>query len=132
MPRADIKESRPLSPPLSIYRWRITMTMSIFHRITGAGLYIGMLILVWWLAAAAGGPGAFAAANGVLTSWFGIVVLFLATWGLIHHGLGGLRHYVWDFGVGMEPGTRDQIAWATLIGSVVLTAIIWGIVLWLR
>ena len=71
-------------------------------------------------------------ANGVLTSWFGLVVLFAATWGLVHHGLGGLRHYVWDFGVAMEPGTRDIVAWATLIGSVVLTIVIWGIALWLR
>ena len=55
MQPADVRASRPLSPHLSIYRWRITMAMSIFHRVTGAGLYFGMLILVWWLAAAAAG-----------------------------------------------------------------------------
>jgi succinate dehydrogenase / fumarate reductase cytochrome b subunit len=132
MQSADARASRPLSPHLSIYRWRITMAMSILHRITGAGLYFGMLILVGWLAAAAAGPEAFGVANGVVTSWFGIAVLFAATWGLIHHALGGLRHFVWDFGVAMEPGVRDQIAWASLVGSLVLTGVVWGVVLWLR
>jgi len=132
MQTADARGGRPLSPHLSIYRWRITMAMSIFHRVTGGGLYFAMLLLVWWLVAAAAGPEPFALAHAVLTSWFGLVVLFAATWGLIHHGLGGLRHFVWDFGVAMEPGTRDQLAWATLIGSIVLTIVIWGAVLWLR
>jgi succinate dehydrogenase / fumarate reductase, cytochrome b subunit len=132
MASADLRANRPLSPHLSIYRWRITMAMSIFHRLTGAGLYFGMLILVWWLVAAAIGPDAFAVANGVITSWFGLVVLFLATWGLIHHGVGGLRHYVWDFGVAMEKGTRDRMAWATIIASVVLTILIWAAILWTR
>jgi succinate dehydrogenase / fumarate reductase cytochrome b subunit len=128
MQSADARGSRPLSPHLSIYRWRITMAMSIFHRVTGGGLYFGTLILVWWLAAAAAGPGPFALANGVITSWFGVAVLGAASWGLIHHGLGGLRHFVWDFGVAMGPGTRDVVAWATLIGSAVLTVLVWAIV----
>jgi succinate dehydrogenase / fumarate reductase, cytochrome b subunit len=132
MQSADARGSRPLSPHLSIYRWRMTMAMSIFNRITGAGLYFGMLLLVWWLAAAAAGPEPFALANGVLTSWFGIAVLVAASWGLFHHALGGLRHFVWDFGIAMEPGTRDRMAWATLIGSVTLTLLVWGVVLWLR
>jgi succinate dehydrogenase / fumarate reductase cytochrome b subunit len=132
MQSADARASRPLSPHLSIYRWRITMAMSIVHRITGAGLYFGMLIVVGWLAAAAAGPEAFGVAQAAITSWLGIAVLIAATWGWIHHALGGLRHFVWDFGVAMEPGTRDQVAWATLAGSVVLTVVVWGIVLWLR
>ena len=110
----------------------MTMTMSIFHRVTGGGLYFGILILVWWLAAAAAGPDAFAVANEIITSWFGLLVLFAATWGLIHHGLGGLRHFVWDFAVALEPGTRDRMAWATLIGSLVLTIVVWAIVLVVR
>src|SRR5688572_18074737 len=127
METADARARRPLSPHLSIYRWRITMAMSILHRLSGAGLYFGMAILVWWLAAAAAGPEPFALANGIVTSWFGIAILVAATWGLVHHALGGLRHFVWDFGVAMEPGTRDQMAWATLVGSIVLTALTWGV-----
>ena len=82
MSNTDIKANRPLSPHLQIYRWPITMTMSILHRMTGIGLYAGTVLLVWWLAAAASGPRAFDIANGVLGSWFGLIVLFGYTWAL--------------------------------------------------
>jgi succinate dehydrogenase / fumarate reductase cytochrome b subunit len=121
---------RPTSPHLQIYRFTITMTMSIVHRITGAGLYVGMVLLAAWLTAAAIGPEALDAVNFVYGSWFGMLVLFGYTWALIHHMLGGLRHFVWDFGHGFEPGTREAFAWANLIGSVLLTLAVWTIFVW--
>ncbi len=132
MSNTDIKANRPLSPHLQIYRWPITMTMSIAHRVTGVGLYFGTILLVWWLAAAASGPPAFDFANAVLGSWIGLLVLFGYTWALIHHMLGGIRHFIWDFGVGLGKPARDYIAWATLAGSLVLTVFVWAIGLVLR
>jgi succinate dehydrogenase / fumarate reductase cytochrome b subunit len=125
MSSADLKANRPLSPHLQIYRWPITMAVSIIQRITGGALYFGTLLLVWWLAAAAAGPGPFALANGVLGSWFGLIVLFGFTWALMQHMLGGIRHFIWDFGAGMEKGTRDSIAWGNVIGGAGLTVIVW-------
>jgi len=132
MSSADLKANRPLSPHLQIYRWKMTMAMSIFQRITGGALYFGTILLAWWLLALALGPGPFAFANWVLGSWLGILVLFGYSWALIHHMLGGLRHFVWDFGYAMGKPARDQIAWANLIGSVVLTVLIWAVGIWLR
>jgi succinate dehydrogenase / fumarate reductase cytochrome b subunit len=45
----------------------------------------------------------------------------------MHHMLGGIRHLIWDFGHGMEPGTRFNMARFTLIGSVALTLLIWAV-----
>ncbi len=132
MSSTDIKANRPLSPHLQIYRWPITMTMSIVHRVTGVGLYFGTVLLVWWLAAAAAGPRAFDFANAVLGSWFGLIVLFGYTWALIHHMLGGIRHFIWDFGIGLDKRAADTIAWATLAGSLGLTVIVWAVGLVLR
>ena len=132
MSSADIKANRPLSPHIWIYRWYLTMIMSIVHRVTGAALYFGTLLLAWWLVAAAAGPGPFAFANWVLGSWLGLVVLFGFSWALIHHMLGGLRHFVWDFGLAMGRPARDRIALANIIGSVVLTIALWAVVLILR
>jgi succinate dehydrogenase / fumarate reductase cytochrome b subunit len=101
------------------------MVMSIVHRITGAAAYFGTLLLAWWFLAAASGPEAFATANGVLSSWFGLAVLFGFTWALIHHTLGGIRHMIWDFGGGMSYAARNGLSWATLIGSILLTVIVW-------
>jgi succinate dehydrogenase / fumarate reductase cytochrome b subunit len=123
---------RPLSPHLSIFRPLITMVMSIVHRITGAALYFGMVLVAWWLLAAAIGQGAFERANGFLGSPFGLLLLFGFTWALIHHTLGGIRHLIWDFGGAMSYAARNGLSWATLIGSVVLTLLVWGAALALR
>ncbi len=117
--------SRPLSPHLMIFRPLITMVMSIVHRITGAALYFGMLFLAWWLIAAATGPGAFDIANAFFGSFLGRLILFGFTWALIHHLLGGIRHLIWDTGVGFEPRVANLFAWVTLAGSVVLTFVVW-------
>lgn len=117
--------SRPLSPHLGIYKFAITMAMSIMHRITGSALYFGMAILAWWLLAVAIGPAHFAFVEGLLTSILGILVMIGFTWALLHHMFGGIRHLIWDTGAGLGPSSRFAIAWATLIGSLGLTALIW-------
>jgi succinate dehydrogenase / fumarate reductase cytochrome b subunit len=132
MSTAGMKANRPLSPHLQIYRWRLTMTMSIFHRVTGAALYFGTLILAWWLIAAATSASAFAFVNGLLGSWLGLIVLFGYSWALIHHVLGGLKYLVADFGYGLTKPARDQMALASIVGSVALTIILWAIALSLR
>ena len=53
------------------------------------------------------------------------LILFGYTWVLMHHMLGGVRHLVWDFGYGMEPGTRIAMARFTLVASITLTLAIW-------
>jgi len=116
---------RPLSPHLSIYRWPLPMMMSIAHRITGAGLYFGTLLLAWWLIAAGSGPNAYAKVGGFINSAFGRLILFGYTWALIHHMLGGIRHLIWDTGRGFAPHEREWLALATLVGSVTLTVLIW-------
>lgn len=122
--------SRPLSPHLQIYRWTITMAMSIAHRATGIANYAGTVLLVIWLAAAAVGADQLAAVNGVYGSWFGQLVLFGFSFSLIHHMLGGIRHFIWDFIIGLEAGQREALAWANIAGSVVLTLLVWTIFVW--
>lgn len=125
MSQADVKANRPLSPHLQVYRPIVTMVMSIMHRITGAALFFGTILLVWWLVAAATGPDAFATANGFLGSWIGMILLFGFTWALLHHMLGGIRHFIWDTGRAFDAKSREGLAWATIIGSVSLTVLLW-------
>ncbi len=120
-----IGADRPLSPHLQVYRPLFTMVMSIVHRITGVGLYFGTFLLAWWLFAAASGPDYFDWVQGFFGSWFGQLILFGFTWALLHHMLGGLRHFVWDTGRGFGKIERETMAKATLAGSVVLTILVW-------
>lgn len=119
------KIDRPLSPHLQIYRPLVNMVMSILHRITGAALYFGTLILAVWLVAAASGPEAYQALSAYLDTWPGRIVLFGYTWALIHHALGGIRHFIWDFGIGYEHETIDLLSWGTIVLSVLLTGLVW-------
>ncbi|MBX3531166.1 MAG: succinate dehydrogenase, cytochrome b556 subunit [Rhizobiaceae bacterium] len=118
--------ARPVSPHLQIYRWTPTMAMSIVHRATGIALYGGMLLVAWWLVAAATSPSWFDFANWLLGSWFGLLVLIGFSWALIHHALGGVRHYVWDTGVGLDKKTATTLSSLTLVGSLLLTAALWA------
>jgi succinate dehydrogenase / fumarate reductase cytochrome b subunit len=121
---ADVNRgNRPLSPHLQVYRPQLNSITSILTRITGNALLVAMLLIVWWLIAAASGPQAFATANAVLTSWFGDLVLFLSLWALWYHTLAGVRHLVWDEGYMMDLESTDMLSWAVIGGSVVLTLI---------
>ena len=119
---------RPLSPHLSIYRRGIHMMMSIVHRMTGTALYAGTLLLAAWLAAAAAGPAAYDKVNAIAASPPGLLVLFGYTWALLHHMLGGIRHLIWDTGRGFDLASVRRMSWGSLIVSIVLTLVLWGMV----
>jgi succinate dehydrogenase / fumarate reductase, cytochrome b subunit len=118
---------RPLSPHLQIYRRSIHMMMSIVHRITGAALYFGTLLLAAWLMAAAMGPGQFDLVNAIAGSLPGRLVLAGYSWALIHHMLGGIRHLIWDTGHGLDLASVKRISWLTILGSLSLTACVWAL-----
>ncbi|HXW19773.1 MAG TPA: succinate dehydrogenase, cytochrome b556 subunit [Roseiarcus sp.] len=119
--------ARPLSPHLSVYRFTVTMTMSILHRITGCGLYLGALLLAWFLIATSMDAAAFGVVSSFLSSIIGRFILFGFSWSLFHHAVGGVRHIIWDAGYGLETPEREWLAWGTLIGGFALTIIVWSI-----
>ena len=121
---ADVNRGeRPLSPHITIYRPQLVSITSILTRITGNGLIVAAVLIVWWLLAAASGPEYFATADAVLTSWFGDIVLTLSLWAIWFHYLAGLRHLYYDAGKGLDVPTAEKLGWVLIVGSVVLTVI---------
>jgi succinate dehydrogenase / fumarate reductase, cytochrome b subunit len=118
---------RPLSPHLQIYRAMLTMMMSIVHRITGIALYAGVLLLVWWLSAAATSDSYFNVVQAVFGSWIGQIVMFGFTWALVHHTAGGIRHLIWDTGRGFDLETVEKSSRIVLASSIVITILLWVI-----
>jgi succinate dehydrogenase / fumarate reductase, cytochrome b subunit len=118
-------QERPLSPHLQVYRWQLTSVMSILHRMTGVALTVGTLLLVYWLIAAAAGPGAFAAAQEFIGSILGRILLFGWTVALFYHLCSGIRHLFWDAGRGFELRAAYASGWAVVIVTVVLSVITW-------
>ncbi len=116
---------RPLSPHLSIYRWPVTMTVSILHRVSGIALSAGLVVFAWWLLAASSGPGAWDQFSAFATSWIGQLMLIGWSAAFFFHLANGIRHIVWDFGYGFELPTANASAWFVLVLTVILTAAFW-------
>ncbi|MDX1404271.1 MAG: succinate dehydrogenase, cytochrome b556 subunit [Woeseiaceae bacterium] len=122
------KTERPLSPHLTIYRWPITMTLSILHRATGVALSVGLIALVVWLESIASGRDAYA---GVM-QWFGTTLgkLLLLGWtaAFFFHLANGVRHLFWDVGLGFEPRQATASAWLVVVATLLLTAGYWVLI----
>ncbi|CAO3417616.1 succinate dehydrogenase, cytochrome b556 subunit [Azospirillum endophyticum] len=123
---------RPLSPHLQVYKLPLTAVMSITHRITGVGLAVGTLLLVWWLVAAAAGPEAFARAQGFIGSFFGLLLMFGWSAALYYHLCNGIRHLVWDAGKAIELPDAERNNKVVLVATAVLTVLTWivGLAVW--
>lgn len=116
---------RPLSPHLSIYRWPITMTLSILHRMTGVAMSIGFVVLAIWLIQAAAGPEQYQYFRASMSTLFGRLLLIGWSFAFFLHLANGVRHLVWDTGRGFEKQQARTSAWFVLILAVVLTAALW-------
>ena len=115
---------RPLSPHLGVYRFAYTMATSIFHRITGGALSVGLLLLVYWLMAAADGPEAYDSAMDVLMSGFGKLVIAGFVIAFAYHFCNGIRHLNWDLGRGLERAEARRSARTVIVATILIAAII--------
>ena len=121
---ADVNRgNRPLSPHLSIYKLPLSAQMSILHRITGVGLGLSGVLVVWWFLAAASTPHAFGVVDGILTSWIGGLVLIVSLASLWYHFFSGLRHLVWDTGEGLRVEGLKKSGTAVIAAAAVMTVV---------
>ena len=103
------------------------MLVSILHRASGDGMaLVGLPVLLWWLAALAGGPDSYATFTRQAATWYGYVVLVGVSWAFFNHLCSGIRHFVLDTGAGYELKTNARWSVATVIGGIVLTAAFWA------
>ena len=114
-------DNRPLSPHLTVYKPQITSVLSIFHRITGAGLAVSTVLVVFWLASLAIGEISFIGFNNFLNNPFITIVLVSSLWALWYHFCTGLRHLYWDMGYGYDLKSVTISGWVAVIFSFVLT-----------
>ncbi|ERJ18269.1 Succinate dehydrogenase subunit C protein [Salinisphaera shabanensis E1L3A] len=117
--------NRPLSPHIQIYRWQIAMLTSIAHRASGIVLSLGSIFLAVWLISAASGPDAFASVNGFAASWFGQLLMFGWSFALFYHLCNGIRHLVWDVGIGLDLETARMTGYVAIGVAAALTLFVW-------
>jgi succinate dehydrogenase / fumarate reductase, cytochrome b subunit len=117
--------SRPLSPHLQVYRWQISNTLSIFHRLTGVALSLGALALVGWLLALASGQAAHAQLGRAFGSLPGQLLLLAWTFCFFYHLCNGLRHLAWDAGYGFDKSVARKSGVVVVVVASLLTIIFW-------
>lgn len=122
---ANFQNNRPLSPHLGIYRWSITMALSISHRATGMALAAGTLLLVWFLCALAGGAAAYECFDKFIHSPLGIFMLVGWSFAAVFHMLTGIRHLLMDMGFLFHIPHADKFGTLIVIMAVLLTAALW-------
>jgi succinate dehydrogenase / fumarate reductase cytochrome b subunit len=115
--------ARPLSPHLSIYRFGYTMALSIAHRFTGTALAVGLLVLAAWLLSAAAGAESYASTVAVLSHWFFKVLLIAWLLAFLYHFANGIRHLLWDAGIGLEKAQARRSA-AIVVVAVAIALVI--------
>jgi len=120
---------RPLSPHLQVYRWQIQMATSILHRATGIVLCLGALIIAAGLLALMAGPQHWNCFRQIAGTWYGLIFMFGWSWCFAYHLCNGIRHIVQDFGHGFRIAAFVRSSWLSVIGSLVITALIWAYVL---
>jgi succinate dehydrogenase / fumarate reductase cytochrome b subunit len=103
------------------------MVVSILHRATGIALSVaGLAILTWWLWAMSKGPAPYASFEKAAHSWIGVIVLVGLTWSFFQHLLSGIRHLTMDTGAAFELGVNKTFAVLTILGSILLTVLLWA------
>ena len=118
-------KGRPLSPHLSVYRWPISMTLSILHRMTGVALSIGFIALVVWLEAIALGASSYESLSGWMSSGIGQLLLLGWCFSFFFHLSNGVRHLFWDAGRGFEKRQVTASSWVVIVAAFLLTGSYW-------
>ncbi len=128
-PQQGRPAERPLSPFMlgQYYRFQLTSVLSLMHRVTGVGLSVGSVLLVWWLVALAGGPWSYAAFGTHLGAWYGQLLLLGWSWALLYHLCNGVRHLTWDLGYGYSMPAVYRSGYLAVAASLLLTAAAWGV-----
>lgn len=120
----EIKEARPISPHLTIYKPQISSMLSIGHRTTGTCMYFAFLIISWWFIG-----WVFSKFDPIYLEYaktpIAKLLLVLTSYAFFYHFCTGIRHLFWDMGMGFKIKQVNSTGWLAVIMSVVLTTIFW-------
>ena len=119
-----MKNSRPLSPHLSVHKWIFTQIMSILHRATAIGYSIGLLFLSLWLVSISLGPTYFDFFNFIFQNFLGKIIILIISFCFSFYFIDELRKLLWAFGFGMNLATVRLTGYFVIFLSLTISLII--------
>jgi succinate dehydrogenase / fumarate reductase cytochrome b subunit len=118
-------EKNPLSPHLQIYRWHLSMILSITHRIIGLVNSMAMILICLWTISFPFGEENYEIIKIIFQSIFGKLLIISLSWSFSFHMLSEIRHLIWDLGYGFDLKISKITGVITIIGSLALTILIY-------
>jgi succinate dehydrogenase / fumarate reductase cytochrome b subunit len=118
-------EKNPLSPHLQIYRWHLSMILSITHRIIGVVNSVAMILICLWTISFLFGEENYEIIKILFQSFFGKLLIISLSWSFSFHMLSEIRHLIWDLGYGFDLKISKITGIITIIGSLALTILIY-------
>ena len=118
-------EKNPLSPHLQIYRWHLSMILSIAHRIIGVVNSIAIILICLWTISLLFGEENYENTKILFQSLFGKLLIISLSWSFSFHMLSEIRHLIWDLGYGFDLKISKITGVITIIGSLALTILIY-------
>ena len=120
-----MKNSNPLSPHIQIYNWHISSLVSISHRITGIINIFGITFVCFWVVYLLSGAISYEAINIFFNSFFGKFIILGLTWSFSFQMLSEIRHLLMDYGYGFDLKIANITGSIVILGSIVLTCLIY-------
>jgi len=118
-------DNNPLSPHIQIYRWHISSLVSISHRITGVINIAAITVICFWIASLLLGENSYELTKIFLKSIFGKFIILGLTWSFSFQILSEIRHLIMDLGYGFELKATKITGLIVIIGSFVMTVLIY-------
>jgi succinate dehydrogenase / fumarate reductase cytochrome b subunit len=118
-------EKNPLSPHLQVYGWHISSLLSITHRIVGIVNIIAITLICLWTISLLFGEENYETINFFFQSFFGKFIIISLSWSFSFHALNEVRHLIWDIGYGFDLKISKITGIITIVGSLVLTVLIY-------
>tara|TARA_B100000427_G_scaffold286528_1_gene260560 strand:+ start:1000 stop:1383 length:384 start_codon:yes stop_codon:yes gene_type:complete len=120
-----MQNNNPLSPHIQIYNWNISSLISISHRIVGVINIFALTLICFWIVAIFFGGTTYEIIQRILESFFGKFLVIGITWSFSFHMLSEIRHLFWDMGYGFELKISKITGTVVIIGSFILTILIY-------
>lgn len=125
-----IGKKRPKNLDLTTIRLPLPGKVSILHRVSGAGLFLFLPLLLWLFQSSLNSPSAFDTVRGFAAAPLGKLILLGLIWAYMHHFCAGIRFLLLDLHIGLEKEAAVKTSAAVLVISIALTALIaWRVLL---
>ena len=116
----------PLSPHIQIYNWHISSLVSISHRITGVINILTLALVCFWTWTLIFENENYQVYYNFFNSFFGKFFIIGFVWSYSFQILSEIRHWFWDLGYGFELKTSKITGMLVIIGSIVVTIILYS------